>query len=137
MRLQVHAGILTIYEPGSVIDPSGDPRPARQSEVEVAVERMPLIVVKEKITRFWRRKVRQSACDRTLSLGVLIRIRDVDFTAMEQPRGTDRKLPSRNTRARNRQRKEHVRITDGVMVEVVGCPLTETVDIGTPSSKGN
>jgi len=105
----------------------------RKIEVEPGVERMALIVIQQEVAagggeksvrppdtspepRAWARRRRGRP------------LRGGTAAANARP------LPSRKTRVVNRQREEHVGVSDGVVIEVVSGPLMVVVDIQRPAA---
>ena len=108
----------------------------REIHLNAPVDRVPLIVI-EKESSGRRREIGKAAVDAAESLRVLVRIRDVSFSTMEQARRSQRRFRSPDAGGAYGERKENIRIPDDVVVEKVSRMRVELIDIQRPSAEGD
>ncbi len=108
---------------------------ARQQDIEAGAQRVPLIVV-ERESPFGRREVRQPAAHAANAVGVLVRIGHVHLSSMPRARRANGQLPSADQRAVDRQRQEHIRVADRIVVEEIGRARPEPVCVDRPAVYG-
>src|ERR1700730_9110461 len=101
------------------------------------MQRVALIVIQEKIPAVRRRKICQPARNRAFAFGVLIGISDRDGAPPQDPRRPQRDFGSPNPSPRDGEWKKNVRVSDGVVVEVISCPDAEIIRIERPTAKRN
>src|SRR5579862_91744 len=109
----------SIRETGTVIQVAARDDSVGQVEVISDMEGVPLVVVQHEIAAIGRRKIGETSGDRACSLGVRVGIGEIDFSAVEQSRRANTYLPAIETRMVNGQRKEHIGIADGIVIEII------------------
>src|SRR5689334_83774 len=95
----------------------------REAEVESGMQRVALIVIQQEIAALRRREVGQASGNGAGAFGMRVGIAHINLAAPKELRRTDARFPAIESRARNRHRKKHVRISDRIVIEIIPSAL--------------
>lgn len=131
MRRQVPRAV-AVEESGTVRNASRCPAPLRKSHRKDTAQRVPLVVIEEKVAARRGREVGQPARDAALAFRVLMRVGHVQLSSMQKLGRTRRRFPPANARLSDGQGQEDVRVADDVVIEEVPRSGPEVIHVENP-----
>src|SRR5487761_741654 len=93
-------------------------------------------MIERKVSSRWR-EVCEAAGDRSFALRHLVRIREMHLPNPPEPRRAKGRFPSTNQGLLNREREEHIRVADVVVVEEILRARLERIGVQKPSPNRN
>src|SRR5262249_40028283 len=124
-------GWVAVGEARSIVNVSRCIASPRQSVLTADVQRVPLVVVK-KLEALANGEVRESAVDVSETKRKLVRVGQINLSAIADARRAQGQLPPIDPRPLNRNRKENVGVIQIVVVEEVVRTCEEIVGIEGP-----
>src|SRR5487761_232598 len=93
-------------------------------------------MIERKVSSRWR-EVCEAAGDRSFALRHLVRIREMHLPNPPEPRRAKGRFPSANQGLLNREREEHIRVADVVVVKEILRARLERIGVQKPSTNRN
>src|SRR6516162_8759685 len=108
----------------------------RQADISSHVQRVPLVMIQVSAA-LSKTEISQASGDVPTASRYLIRVGQIDLSALVKPRRTQGEFPSLNERALNGDRKENVRIVEVIVVEEISYVVSESIRVDCPAPQGN